>query len=208
MRNQCLEPALVNARELEHAVAAVARAHCPKAIFIHKGLCGHRINGREVVLHRLTTPIARDLLVPLAAKARNAAAVWRNHHIALGRHQLKVPSKAVECAHGSLRTALAVKQCGVFFGRIKIGRIKHPSQHFFAVAGGNPALLNPSARNFGVVGIVDLGQGRRSLAAQRIQFVGLILVHALCHQRFARKIKGAVVVVARGQVDGTGLCPL
>ena len=205
MRNQCLEPALVNARELEYAVAAVAGAHGSKAFAVDVGLCGHRINGREVVLHGLPAPIARDLLVPLATKARNTAAVWRNHHIALGRHQLKVPSKAVECAHGSLRTALAVKQCWVFFSRVKIGRIKHPSQHFFAVAGGNPALLHPSARNFCVVGVVGLGKGRRSLAAQRIQFVGLILVHALCHQRFARKIKGAVVVVARGQVDGTGL---
>ena len=171
----------MNARELEHAVAAVAGAHGSKAIFINKWLCGHRINGREVVLHGLPAPIARDLLVPFAAKARNAASVWRNHHIALGRHQLKVPSKAVECANGSLRTALAVKQCGIFFSRVKIGRIKHPRQHFFAVAGGNPALLHPSARNFGVVGIVHLGQGSRSLAAQRIQLIGLILVHALSH---------------------------
>ena len=58
MRNQCLEPALVNARELEHAVAAVAGAHCPKAFAVDVRLCGHRINGREVVLHSLTTPIA------------------------------------------------------------------------------------------------------------------------------------------------------
>ena len=206
MRNQCLEPALVNARELEHAVAAVAGAHCPKAFAVDVGFCSHRINGREVVLHGLPAPIARDLLVPLAAKARNAAAVWRNHHIALGSHQLKVPSKAVECANGSLRTALAVKQCRIFFSRVKIGRIKQPSQHFFAVAGGNPALLHPSARNFCVGGIVHLGQGSRSLAAQRKQLIGLILIHALRHQCFACKIKGAVVVVARSQVDGTGLC--
>ena len=158
VRDERFETFLVVAGQEVDRIAAVAGAHAA-----HPGLVGprfarHVVDRTEVIANVLAAVITRDLVEPLLPERRQPAPVRRHDDIALRSHQLEIPAETPALAHHTLRTALAVKQHRIGFGRIEIGGQDYPRQHLFAVGGLDPALAHFAHPDIVVNLLVRIGQ--------------------------------------------------
>ena len=77
--------------------ATEAGANGTQTVFVNIGeIVGSIVDGAEVIFHALAGPVAADIFVPLAAEARQTAAVGSYDDIAVGCHNLHIPSVTPE----------------------------------------------------------------------------------------------------------------
>ncbi len=128
----------------------------------------YMVDSREVVAHVLSGIVSGNLRVPFCAESREAAAVGRNHHIAVSGHKSKIPAITPELAHGLLGPTLAVQKSGIFLCGIKILRFYNPGKHLLSVCGGYHAALYGRHSQLSIDVIVDGGDSPGFFAGSRI----------------------------------------
>ena len=95
MGDKALEALVVVAGKVIDGETAERGADGTETVFVNKReVVGSIVDGSQIVSHALARPVARDLLVPLAAIARQSATVRGDDHIAVGSHDLEVPAVA------------------------------------------------------------------------------------------------------------------
>ena len=124
--NKRLEAMVVMPREPINREAAETCSDAAEPVFIYKRLFGHLVDCRKIVFHTLATVVATHRLVPFHTEARETAPVRSDDDIIVCSHDLEIPAVGPELADGTLRSAFAVKQGGVFLRRIEMRRIDDP----------------------------------------------------------------------------------
>src|SRR5690606_10828552 len=76
-----------------HGVATKAGPHGPGASGVNVRLPEHFIGRGEDILHRLSTPITADLIVPRLAKTGKSATVRSQDDVSLGGHEMEIPAE-------------------------------------------------------------------------------------------------------------------
>ena len=77
-----------------------------------------------------------------------------------------------------MRTTLTIKQSRVFFIRVEVGRINHPSQHFLAIGGVEVVFFNLAEIDFFVNFTVDVAELFPLFGFQMVGINLIGLVHA------------------------------
>ena len=142
MRDEAFEAFVVVPGQIVHTVSSEAGTHASQSFFVHIRLLADVIDGAQVVLHALSAVIAADFLQPLHAEARQAAAVGSDDDIVVGRHDLQVPTVAPELADGTLRPSFAEQEYRIFFGRVEMRRVDHPTEFLLAIRGSDPTFFD------------------------------------------------------------------
>ena len=97
MSDEALEPFVMMAGKVIYREATEAGANGTQTVFVNIGeIVGSIVDGAEVIFHALAGPVAADIFVPLAAEARQTAAVGSYDDIAVGCHNLHIPSVTPE----------------------------------------------------------------------------------------------------------------
>ena len=94
---EALEALVVMTCEVIDGEAAKAGTHGTHAVAVYvRQVVGCVVDGREIVVHALSGPVAAYLLVPLAAESGQTTAVRRHDDITVGSHDGEVPAIAPE----------------------------------------------------------------------------------------------------------------
>ena len=168
--HEAVEGVTVDAGQVVDAVAAVRGSHGRYAAHVRLGL--DVAGGGEVVLHVEAGVVSGNLLAPLLAEGRGAAAVGKYHDIALVAHLQEVPAVAPALGQGVLRAAFAHLDGRIGLGRVELGRVQHPGEHLLAVHGGEPAGFRLMAVQLGQDVLVLEGNLAEAVAAQGHQLGG------------------------------------
>ena len=158
VRDEAFETLVVVSGEPVNAVTAEACAHCAEAFPVYVGFGGDVVDRREIVLHAQAVVVAADFFQPFHAEAGQAAAVRGYHNVAVGCHDLEIPTVAPELADGRLRAALAEEEHGVFLSGVELGGIDHPAKFLLPVHCIHPAFLHLTEGKLPVKRLVLLGQ--------------------------------------------------
>ena len=141
--DECLEALLVDTGQIVDRESAERCSNSTQTVLVNKRQrIGGKVDGTQVVLHTLTSPITADLFLPLLSEAGQTVTVRSHNDVAVGSHHLEVPAVAPELAYRTLRTTLAEQQGRILLAFLVVGGQHHPYKFLLAVGGRHPVLLH------------------------------------------------------------------